>query len=231
MRKIYSLSVLISSTLLTCGSLNSVCAQDKNPVVQGGSCASPDGSFFGTSLISSGSIDYNTANTNGLCYNNLNPGQTYCWTYFYPSSGNFRIEIILNETCGCDATLFNSLSPACSGTTCVSNPPPPFSIGCGAIQYNSSCAIQQNGGLEFGGSGACTPALTCGSIYTFCITVPAGCATMDVCPMVYCTAGTGNCALPVELLSFTGKNRCETNILYWTSASEINNDYYTIVYH
>lgn len=34
--------------------------------------------------------------------------------------------------------------------------------------------------------------------------------------------------LPIELLYFKGKNENETNILYWSTASEINNDYFTI---
>lgn len=34
--------------------------------------------------------------------------------------------------------------------------------------------------------------------------------------------------LPIELLYFRGKNENEINILYWSTASEINNDYFTI---
>lgn len=34
--------------------------------------------------------------------------------------------------------------------------------------------------------------------------------------------------LPIELLSFTGKNKGLVNVLDWTSASELNNDYFTI---
>jgi len=34
--------------------------------------------------------------------------------------------------------------------------------------------------------------------------------------------------LPIELLSFTGKTYDNENILYWTTASELNNDYFTI---
>ena len=36
------------------------------------------------------------------------------------------------------------------------------------------------------------------------------------------------CALPVELYSFTGENSEEKNILEWVTASEINNDFFTI---
>lgn len=36
------------------------------------------------------------------------------------------------------------------------------------------------------------------------------------------------CALPIELYSFTGRNSEEKNILEWTTASEMNNDYFTV---
>ncbi len=34
--------------------------------------------------------------------------------------------------------------------------------------------------------------------------------------------------LPIEILSFTGKNKGASNLLEWTTASEINNDYFTV---
>ena len=36
------------------------------------------------------------------------------------------------------------------------------------------------------------------------------------------------CALPIELLSFTGEQHNENNILKWITASETNNDYFTV---
>lgn len=45
---------------------------------------------------------------------------------------------------------------------------------------------------------------------------------------------TGTCGLdcggllPIEMMTFYGKNQKEGNILYWSTASEINNDYFTI---
>jgi len=180
-----------------------------------GSCASPDGAFF---VTTGNSASYAVANSSGWCYNNLNAGQTYCWTYTYPATGDFFIKIIRNSTCGnCDGSASICLSPGC-----VSGPFS-FTISCANTQYTPACAIQQVGGIEIGTSS--TPAQVCGNTFTWCITIPAGCGTMDVCPMV-----SSSCIaiLPVELLSFTGKNECEKNILSWTSATETNNDYYTI---
>lgn len=180
-----------------------------------GTCASPDGAFYSASGLPG---TYAIANANGLCRNNLTAGQTYCWTYTYPASGDFSMKIIITGSCGnCNTTASMCLSPGCSGGF-TSVP-----TGCGSIQYTSSCAIQESGGIELG-TGA-SPAQTCGTLFTWCITVPAGCSTMDVCTVV---SPTFCGILPVELLSFTGKNRCEKNTLAWTSASETNNDYYTL---
>lgn len=188
-----------------------------------GSCASPDGPFIG---FDGSSPNYATANANGWCYNNLTAGQTYCWTYNYPATGLFKVMVIINSSCGnCDGSFSLTMPSGCSGG-CSSV----GVIGCGQVQYNTSCAIQQSGGMEHGGAGSCTPAQVCNSNFTMCITIPGGCATMDVCPMVHCANGVGNCAglMPIELLSFTGKNDCEKNIISWTSTTETNNDFYTV---
>ena len=195
----------------------------KNFLSAQGSCASPDGSFFG--FDGGLSHTYATANANGWCYNNLNPGQTYCWTYFYPSGGSFTMDIILNQTCGnCEDSgllLFTACSGGCSSVG--------VGGGCGSIQYNSSCAVQEAGGFEHGDA-SCSPAEVCGTNFTWCITVPAGCSTMDVCPMVNCSAGPGNCVgiMPILLLYLDGKFENGKPTIKWTTAAETNNDYFTI---
>lgn len=45
--------------------------------------------------------------------------------------------------------------------------------------------------------------------------------SFDVCYVI-------NCPLPIELISFEGYRKDEYNLLTWVSASEHNNDYYTI---
>lgn len=37
-----------------------------------------------------------------------------------------------------------------------------------------------------------------------------------------------SCSVPIELLSFTGKKLIEKNLLEWTTATEMNNDFFTI---
>lgn len=186
-----------------------------------GSCASPDGSFNGTSLISGSPISYATANSNGFCYNDLTAGTTYCWNYLYPSSGSIVIQLIFSGAC----------SPCSNGSSWISTTA--CSGGCSSsgkacvVQYNSSCSIQQSGGIEFGTG--CSPAQTCNTIFTICVSIPAGCTTMDVCPLSYCASGGSNCAVvPIELLSFVGRSECDKNVITWKSATETNNDFYTI---
>lgn len=180
-----------------------------------GSCGSPDGAFF---VTTGNPTNYTIANGNGWCYNNLTAGQTYCWTYTLPSSGDLFIKIIRNGSCGnCDGSASLCASPGCVGG-CFS-----FPISCTNTQYTPACAIQQAGGFEIGTG--CTPAQVCGNVFTWCITIPAGCSTMDVCPMVSTTCAG---VLPVELISFSTECQRGEAHLSWSTASETNNDYFTI---
>ena len=64
------------------------------------------------------------------------------------------------------------------------------------------------------------------------------CDTMSTVNSVRRTAMTGfshfgtaqgGITLPIELIRFDGRNDFGTNVLYWTTASEINNDYFTLM--
>lgn len=70
-----------------------------------------------------------------------------------------------------------------------------------------------------------------GGITGSCAGTGAGTVTSDVLsafsPFTF-GSKSGINPLPVELLSFTGKNNGEENILEWVTASEINNDYFTL---
>ena len=80
-----------------------------------GSCASPNGSFFS---YTGGNVSYATALANGWCYTGLVAGQTYCFYYYYPSSGSVEIDWQpgLCGSCGSSYILANS---GC-GITCCS---------------------------------------------------------------------------------------------------------------
>ncbi len=47
-------------------------------------------------------------------------------------------------------------------------------------------------------------------------------------PFTFGNKQGGVSSLPIELLSFTGNNQGSTNLLEWTTTSEINNDYFTL---
>jgi hypothetical protein len=53
-------------------------------------------------------------------------------------------------------------------------------------------------------------------------------ATKPATGQVYRWDPNGACTLPIELYSFSGKNTGEKNLLEWITATEMNNDYFTI---
>ncbi len=177
-----------------------------------GTCASPDGTF---TLYDGSFSSYATSNANGWCYNGLNADQTYCWTFRVPSSGSGTIRFIMNNCGTCSGSNTLIVNPAC-GTSCTNS-----SIACATdVLYDNTCAVVTNG-LRLG-------CLTCGAIYTFCFTVPAGCQGMNICPMFYCTEVNCINSLPIELLAFNGISKNNKVTLSWTTATETNNNYFTI---
>lgn len=63
--------------------------------------------------------------------------------------------------------------------------------------------------------------ITDGEFYNIIATDDNGC-TAEIDSMIFCEK------LPIELLSFTGEVQAEGNNLKWVTASEINNDYFTV---
>jgi hypothetical protein len=86
--------------------------------------------------------------------------------------------------------------------------------------FNSAC-VQIATGLSFSG-------LTPGQTYTWCLNMRAwggpGCNGFTT----FCPYFLNNIVLPIELLSFTGKEMKEYNHIEWVTASETNNDYFTL---
>lgn len=100
------------------------------------------------------------------------------------------------------------------------------------------CYVSGNAGV--GSQNACfAEAVALGALPTNCLTSPlTSCATWYATNGVACFWGglggcggaTGSCSivLPIELVNFYGYDEGKNNRLYWTTASEINNDYFTI---
>ena len=108
-----------------------------------------------------------------------------------------------------------SINSGYSTTGCANVSHGPFTL------YGPGCVVF-GAGLNFTGL---TPGLT----YTWCMTSTAwgggpGCIGFtDYCPYYF-----NNVVLPVSLLEFDGHNDNNVNILHWKTASEINNDYFTL---
>ena len=87
--------------------------------------------------------------------------------------------------------------------------------------YNSGCTLIGTG-LNFTG-------LVIGNTYTWCMSGSAwggglGCIGFtDFCPYYF-----NNVVLPIELEIFNGYNKNNINNIYWVTATEINNDYFTL---
>lgn len=102
-----------------------------------------------------------------------------------------------------------------STTGCANISHGPFNL------YNSSCTLIGTG-LSFTG-------LTIGATYTWCMTSSAwgggpGCIGFtDYCPYFF-----NNVTLPIELEDFDGYNKDGINNIYWVTATEINNDFFTL---
>ena len=80
------------------------------------------------------------------------------------------------------------------------------------ILKNDGC-VYGAGNNWYGSLGGPLPASCCGVVSSFQLT-----NLSNVC----------NAPLPVNLLSFNGENKNNINHLYWTTASEINNDFYNV---
>lgn len=101
------------------------------------------------------------------------------------------------------------------------------SSGCGSITFGPfnlyTCApacVSQGTGLTF--------AVTPGQCYTWCMGYNGTgglCSFNDFCP--YFQQST---VLPIELVYFAGSNQGEYNVFSWKTASETNNNYFSIEY-
>jgi hypothetical protein len=100
----------------------------------------------------------------------------------------------------------------------------------------NSCAPLQAGDLvvaRWNGTGWENRSNTIiGGITGSCVGSSAGSVTSDplaaFSPFAFGSKSPSVNPLPVELLSFTGKNKGKENILEWVTASETNNDYFTL---
>lgn len=205
--------------------------------------AAPAITSYGMSDFTGGNVNYATANASGDCYNNLTAGQTYCFSFVYshyiemdwqPNGcaacpdvyvkyvGGGVSSSVSTGSCSVNASSMTGGPGGCvhvEMTSCTS---------CGISMYDKNCGLIVSGGYQFG-DGCASPAMVQGDVYYICFTVPATCGGMSMCPMINCTAG--NCAagpLPIELLYLNAVSFNDKVQLYWATATESNNDYFTV---
>jgi hypothetical protein len=214
-------------------------ADNQTPIILGGSCASPDGPMMD---YTGGQPTYATANASGWCLSGLTAGQTYCFYFTYPTNTTLELDW---QSSGCAACNYDYLSintstggyTLSSGGSCASAINT-VTVNCTAIDisgsaactdcapdlYDKNCVLMHSNGFMAG--------LGCGMVYgdryTYCFKVPAGCGGMSLCPMVKCQTGYCASLMPVELLYFSGVNINGIVQLNWATASERNNNYFTI---
>ncbi len=187
-----------------------------------------------------GTPTYATADAASHCYNSLTVGKKYCFAFVY--FHDLEIDWLPNGCAAC-TELWQKYSGGSTGQSSVGG------TGCSITQtasgscaistmtgcascvptmYDNNCGVVVSNGFQ-NGAGCASPAMTEGNVYYVCFTVPAGCGGMSMCPQIKCA--TGNCAanpLPIQLLYFdvvaiNGKVQ-----LNWETATETNNDYFTL---
>lgn len=148
------------------------------------------------------------------CFNN-NAAVSYDYAYYSPTTGYNttmrNYSSVTGSTNGCNlAPLYvYAYRPDLTFTVCA---PPPAS----PVYSWSPAATLDDPTIP-------DPTATPVSTTSYVITVTGGVCT------VYDTVNVGMCnPLPIELISFGGHNNGPVNELYWTTASEEDNDYFVI---
>ena len=141
------------------------------------------------------------------------------WFYFRANSTTAKITIS-GVSALIQAIVINSTSKCSAGSQTVPNGGCPLNAVNDTYlspRYTSSSGSSRNEQFNLSG-------LTIGSDYYLVIDGNGGASSNLYIEM---TGNTGSCitVLPIELINFEGT---EGNILYWNTASEINNDYFIV---
>lgn len=164
--------------------------------------------------------NYATAQSDGHCLTFTPPyPPTLCFEYQVPFSDTVLFSLHLNA-CGSTSSInTGSYGGGCSGTS-SSN-----STFTGTATYDANCNLIGNAAYV----GYCGGAVS-GDILTICFSINTStvCEPITICPTAFCGSSSCKTTLPVSLLSFDGNCFNGKNYLRWSTASEINNDYFTI---
>lgn len=195
----FSVCVASSPTLGACGN------PANNDYCSNPAILTEGGSNFSSSTSSIYSADQST-NLSGIFCGTIENNSWYKFTAT-KTTHNFPFSAVTPCTWG-DGVQAQVFSITSSSVGC-----------CTAFTTKSKCF---NPGYQSTGTVSAT-GLTIGQSYVLMIDGYAG----DVCTFTI-TGWSATGILPIELNSFTGKNIGEQNLIEWTTASEINNDYYSV---
>jgi len=164
------------------------------------------------------------------------------WYYFSPSASG-TIAFVINPTNGIDDYDFAIWGPSLTDVPCplyTGLPPIRCSYADGALMPPATGLVAGNTDLSegsgpFGGppagiNGLVAPlVVVAGQIYAMCIDN----FTASGSPFTLTFTLTGGASLdctplPIVLQNFDGKAQADNNMVYWTTATEINNSYFTI---
>ena len=148
------------------------------------SCSNPTGGFQN---FNGGAIDYPTAQSMGLCYEDLEPGEKYCFQFKMPAKGIMVVRLRWNfpdttNNCYCIDNNHTGINITNTCNIMTSN--------CDYEMYDESCNKIKNT-MMFGHGGQCS-VLSEGEIYTICVVVPPSCqpgTKVGFCPLIYCSEG------------------------------------------
>ena len=164
-------------------------------------CANPCGPACGfTTQPTAAQVTANCPSYPQMQYNEGAVTDTQCYT-FNAVNDTADFQVIVNSTCG-TGNVSNFTWNLYHYGNC----------GAGAIQSGNLSSLRFTN-------------LTIGAGYVFCFTftVPSGCYHTAYWPYFI-----GATPLPVELLTFTGEKDRDDVILRWSTASELNNDYFLL---
>lgn len=195
-------------TLTGIGGAGGLASQGRNTT--GGTCLAVNGAGGAGSLGLNGSINYRGGNGAAGVILNFSTDRSAGAGGGAGPGGN-----------GGDAPVANSAGVGVNPPGGIGNPP--GGNGGNGRTYNTTGTFGGNGGngiaIGGGGGGGLIHIGAFGSV-----TATGGTGAIGEVRLTYNPA----CPLPIELTSFTGSDETRHNELNWSTASEINNDYFTL---
>ena len=198
-------------------------------------CAIPGTATF-IGLATGASLELNESN-NGCFQEGYEGEQCSNWFLVNPSSpGTFTLNIYVNPGQDHDFLVYEAFAPSLGCPSLTSNQP----IRCNAVGSGNALGTGFNSASPYDVSPYYEPEIVitaadiAAGIYfiIYLKNYNPGCSNPEV-ELTFGGTASVSCEppsiLPVELISFMGDTEGRYNMLYWQTASEIDNDYFTLL--